>query len=127
MITTVAYSTEALVRAGQGSRMLWALHRALLEEGVLPVTSAHCHLTAALTSDAELLDDFLAGVEVEPLTAEVIVAARALTASSASATPEERLLVELVSRRQAAVISSKVRSLVEVARRAEVPLVSWGI
>jgi hypothetical protein len=108
----LVYGVGALRAAARGERMLWALHRAALVHGLVPVVPA---LTVAESFRVEVRGDrlsaLLAGSEVEsvsPSQARRIgeLAARADTVDLAAAS-----VAETADRRHLAVIASRQNAL----------------
>ncbi|HLH45832.1 MAG TPA: hypothetical protein VKV25_01660, partial [Acidimicrobiales bacterium] len=86
----LVYGVGALRAAARGDRVVWALHRAALAEGIVPVVPAPVVFEGFRTeARADRLQALLAGTEVEALTAEGArragdLAARADTADLAA-------------------------------------------
>nr|MDA8343680.1 hypothetical protein [Actinomycetota bacterium] len=79
----LAYGSAALVGLARGDRRLWALHRAALVRGLIPVTTAGAVADATRQlHDGEPVDDVLAGVEVEVLDRERAVAVGTVAAAA---------------------------------------------
>ena len=104
----LAYGLGALHAAARGDRMMWALHRAALSNGIVPVIPA---VAVAEGYRAEARNDrigeLLAGTEVEPYTGEVArrsgeIAARCDTSDLAAVA-----VVELAERRNCAVVAQR--------------------
>ena len=104
----LAYGLGALHTAARGDRMMWALHRAALSNGIVPVIPA---VAVAEGYHAEARSDrvgeLLAGTEVEPYTGEVArrsgeIAARCDTSDLAAVS-----VVELAERRNCAVVAQR--------------------
>ena len=104
----LAYGLGALHAAARGDRMMWALHRAALSNGIVPVIPA---VAVAEGYRAEARNDrigeLLAGTEVEPYTGEVArrsgeIAARCDTSDLAAVA-----VVELAERRTCAVVAQR--------------------
>ena len=68
---TVVYDAGALIAADRSDRQLWADHRARLELGVVPVTTAPVIAQVSRSYRQAQLRRFLRGCEIEPLDAGV--------------------------------------------------------
>jgi len=104
----LAYGLGALHAAARGDRMMWALHRAALSNGIVPVVPA---VTVAEGYRIEVrrdrIGELLAGTEVEPFVGESArrsgeVAARCDTSDLSSIA-----LVELAERCNFAVVTQQ--------------------
>jgi hypothetical protein len=104
----LAYGLGALHAAARGDRMMWALHRAALSNGIVPVTPAVA-VAEGYRAEArsDRIGELLAGTEVEPYTGEVArrsgeIAARCDTSDLAAVA-----VVELAERRNCAVVAQR--------------------
>lgn len=104
----LVYGLGALHAAARGDRMMWALHRAALSNGIVPVVPA---VTVAEGYRTEIrrdrIGELLAGTEVEPFIGESArrsgeVAARCDTSDLSSVA-----VVELAERRNFAVVTQQ--------------------
>ncbi len=112
----LAYGSAALVGLARGDRRLWALHRAALVRGLIPVTTAGAVADATRQlHDGEPVDDVLAGVEVEVLDRERAVAVGTVAAAAGTDDLAGAALVELASRRNVAAVAERSHRLAEVA------------
>jgi hypothetical protein len=104
----LAYGLGALHAAARGDRMMWALHRAALSNGIVPVTPAVAVAESFRTEARnDRIGELLAGTEVEPYTGEVArrsgeIAARCDTSDLAAVA-----VVELAERRNCAVVAQR--------------------
>lgn len=104
----LAYGLGALHAAARGDRMMWALHRAALSNGIVPVIPAVA-VAEGYRAEArsDRIGELLAGTEVEPYTGDVArrsgeIAARCDTSDLAAVA-----LVELAERRNCAVVAQR--------------------
>lgn len=108
----LVYGVGALRAAAHGDRMVWALHRAALSYGVVPVVTVGAVAEAYRTvGRGDRLDAFLAGTEVEPLARESAQATGELAARAGTADLVAVSTAEAATRRNAAVINSRQASL----------------
>lgn len=68
---SVVYDAGALVAADRSERALWADHRARLELGLVPATTAPVVAQVSRSGRQAQLRRFLRGCDVEPLSVEV--------------------------------------------------------
>jgi hypothetical protein len=112
----IAFGTGALVAAARGDRRVWALHRAALAHGLVPVVPAQVLVEAARTAGTSTaFEHFVSGTEVEVLDRE-----RARTvASVAEQVGTDGLagvaVVELAARRRLAVVSDRPHRAAEAS------------
>ena len=110
--TGLVYGVGALRAAARGDRRLWALHRAALAHGIVPVVPAGVVAEGFRTeARGDRLDDLLGGSEIELLSAEGArrmgeLAARAQTTDLAAVS-----VAEAAARRNGAVIAARQQSL----------------
>jgi hypothetical protein len=104
----LAYGLGALHAAARGDRMMWALHRAALSNGIVPVIPALAVAEGFRTeARSDRIGELLAGTEVEAYTGEVArrsgeIAARCDTSDLAAVA-----VVELAERRNCAVVAQR--------------------
>jgi hypothetical protein len=66
--TALIYGAGALRAGAQGDRLIWALHRAALRNGLVPIVSVGALADASRTEENhELLEELIRGCEVEIL------------------------------------------------------------
>ena len=112
----LAYGAAAIVGLARGDRRLWALHRAALVRGLIPVTAAEAVAEAARTlHDGDPIEGVLAGLEVEVLDLERAVAVGAAAAAAGTDDLAGAALVELAARRNVAAVAERSHRLAEVA------------
>jgi hypothetical protein len=108
----IVYGAGALRAAAHGDRMVWALHRAALANGIVPVVPVAA-IAEAFRTEArnDRLEALLAGVEVELLEED---GARRVGELAARADTTDLVAVataEAAARRHAAVVSSRQNAL----------------
>ena len=110
--TGLVYGVGALRAAARGDRLVWAVHRAALMNGVVPVVPALV-VSEGFRTEArgDRLEALLAGSEIERFTADEArrdgeLAARADTADLVAVS-----VAEAASRRNGAVIASRQAAL----------------
>ena len=124
----VVYGVGALRAAAHGDRMVWALHRAALTYGVVPVVTVGAVAEAYRTvGRGDRLDALLAGTEVEPLAREGAQSTGELAARTGTADLVAVSTAEAAARRNAAVISSRQASLRAAAAVLGHDLVQYGV
>jgi hypothetical protein len=104
----LAYGVGALHAAARGDRVVWALHRAALSNGIVPVVPAVAVAEGYRTeARGDRLAEFLDGTEVEPFVGE---AARRTGELAARCDTDELAvvaLIELADRRNCAVVAQR--------------------
>lgn len=106
------YGVGALRAAGRGDRTMWAVHRAALVHGIVPVVPAFVVAEGFRTeAHGDRLASLLSGTEVEEVSAERArrmgeLAARADTTDLAAVA-----VVETADRRNSAVVASRQASM----------------
>ena len=104
----LVYGIGALHAAARGDRMMWALHRAALSNGIVPVVPA---LTVAegFRSEArsDRIGELLAGTEVEPFTGDAARRAGEIAARCDTSDVGVVAVVELAERRNCAVVAQR--------------------
>ena len=124
----LAYGLGALHAAARGDRMIWALHRAALSNGIVPVIPAVAVAEGYRTEGrSDRIGELLAGTEVEPYTGEVArrsgeIAARCDTSDLAAVA-----VVELAERRNCAVVAQRQPVLRTAATLLGHELVLYGV
>lgn len=110
--TGLVYGVGALRAAARGDRKLWALHRAALVHGIVPVVPAAVVAEGFRTeARSERLEDLLGGSEIELLSGDGArrvgeLAARIQTTDLAAVT-----VAEAADRRNGAVVATRQQSL----------------
>ena len=108
----LVYGVGALRAAAKGDRMVWALHRAALRVGVVPIVTVGAVAEAYRTeSRSDRLEAFLAGTEVEKLDGVVSRRIGELASRSGTADLVAASTAEVAARRNAAVVNSRQAAL----------------
>ncbi|MDA8309523.1 MAG: twitching motility protein PilT [Actinomycetota bacterium] len=124
----IVYGAGALRAAAHGDRMMWALHRAALTHGVVPVVTVGAVAEAYRTEPrGDRLDALLAGAEIEPLGrggAQRIgeLAKRAGTADLLAVST-----AETAARRNAAIVNTRQAALRAAITALGHDLVQYGV
>ncbi len=104
----LVYGLGALHAAARGDRMMWALHRAALSNGIVPVVPA---ITAAegyrTEGRQDRVSELLAGTEVEPFTADTARRSGEIAARCDTSDLSAIAVVEVAERRNCAVVSQR--------------------
>jgi len=108
----VVYGVGALRAAARGDRVVWAVHRAALAHGIVPVVPVAAIAEAFRTeARGDRLEALLAGVEVETLGEEGARRAGELAARADTTDLVAAATAETAVRRNAAVVSSRQNAL----------------
>jgi len=104
----LVYGVGALHAAARGDRMMWALHRAALSNGIVPLISAVAVAEGYRTEArndrvAELLD----GTHIEAFSGEAAKRSGELAARCDTSELEVIAVVELADRRNCAVVAQR--------------------
>ena len=103
---TTVYDTGVLIAADRNDRHVWAEHRARLEAGLVPVTTAPVVSQASRSPRQAQLRRFLRGCDVVAFDATQSHAVGALLAKSATADVVDAHLAVTAARTSAVVITS---------------------
>lgn len=104
----VVYGVGALRAAARGDRMVWALHRAALSYGIVPVVTVGAVAEAFRTEPrADRLDALLSGTEVEHLGREAAQRIGELAGRAGTGDLVAVSTAELAARRNAAVVGTR--------------------
>jgi hypothetical protein len=123
----LVYGVGGLRAAARGDRMVWALHRAALVNGIVPVVPSGAVAEAFRTeARGDRLDSLLAGAVIEALTPEEARRVGELAARADTADLVAVSTAEAASRRNCAVVASRQNSLRTVAGLLGQDLVLYG-
>ncbi|MDA8294750.1 MAG: hypothetical protein M0040_10420 [Actinomycetota bacterium] len=112
----MAFGTGALVAAARGDRRVWALHRAALAHGLVPVVPVHALAEAArAVGSATDFERFTVGTEVEVLDRERARVIGSLAEQAGTDSLAGVAVVELAARRLLAVVSDRPHRAAEVS------------
>ncbi len=104
----LAYGVGALHAAARGDRMMWALHRAALSNGIVPVIPAVAVAEGFRTeARGDRITELLDGTEVEPFSAEAARRSGELAARCDTDEMAVIAVVELADRRNCAVVAQR--------------------
>lgn len=124
----LVYGVGALRAAARGDRIVWALHRAALSNGLVPVVPVEVIAEGFRTeARSDRLESFLAGTEVEPLSDD---RARRSGELAARADTSDLLAVgvaEIAERRHCAVVASRQTALRTAAELLGHDLVLYAV
>ena len=108
----IVYGVGALRAAAHGDRMVWALHRAALAYGIVPVVTVGAVAEAYRTeSRGDRLDAFLGGTEVETFGREAAQRTGELAARAGTADLVAVSTAEAAARHNAAVVNTRQAAL----------------
>ncbi|MDY7104886.1 MAG: twitching motility protein PilT [Actinomycetota bacterium] len=121
---SVVYDAGALIAAERSDRVVWADHRARLEAGVMPATTAPVAAQVSRSSQQVQLRRFLRGCDVLPFTPGDAHEVGRLLARAATADVVDAHVVLVASRRARPILTSDPHDLTmlsqELAARPEV-------
>jgi len=124
----IVYGAGALRAAAHGDRMLWALHRAALTYGIVPVVAVGAVAEAYRTEPrGDRLDALLAGAEVEPLGREGAQRTGELAARAGTADLVAVSTAETAARRNAAIVNTRQAALRAATSVLGHDLVQYGV
>jgi hypothetical protein len=108
----LVYGVGALRAAARGDRMVWAVHRAALANGIIPVVPVAAIAEAYRTeARGDRLGELLAGAEVEGLDDEGARRAGELAARADTADLVAVATAQVAARRNCAVVASRQAAL----------------
>jgi hypothetical protein len=114
----LVYGVGALHAAARGDRMIWALHRAALSNGIVPVIPAVAVAEGYRTElRADRIDQFLAGTQIEPFNGESARRTGDLAARCDTTDMAALAVVELADRGNLAVVAQRQTVLREAANQ----------
>ena len=124
----VVYGVGALRAAAHGDRMMWALHRAALTYGGIPVVTVGAVAEAYRTlARGDRLDALLAGAEVEPLGREGAQRTGELASRAGTADLVAVSTAETAARRNAAIVNTRQAALRAATALLGHDLVQYGV
>ena len=104
----LVYGLGALHAAARGDRMMWALHRAALSNGIVPVVPAVTVAEGYRTeARSDRIAELLAGTEVEPFDGEAARRSGRDGCPLRHLRPERVAVVEVADRRNCAVVAQR--------------------
>jgi len=124
----LAYGLGALHAAARGDRMMWALHRAALSNGIVPVVPAVAVAEGYRTeARRDRIGELLAGTEVEPFTGESARRSGEIAARCDTSDLSTVAVVELAERRNCALVTQQKPVLRAVAAALGYELVLYAV
>jgi hypothetical protein len=113
----LVYGVGALRAAARGDRMFWAVHRAALAHGIVPVVPVSVIAEGFRTeARADRLQDLLDGTEVEVMVPEQARRVGELAVKASTADLLAASVAETAARRNCAVIAARQNALATAAR-----------
>jgi hypothetical protein len=124
----LVYGVGALHAAARGDRMMWALHRAALSNGIVPVIPAVAVAEGYRTeARSDRIDELLEGTEIEPFAGEAARRSGELAARCDTSELEVMAVVELAERRNFAVVAQRQPVLRNAAAQLGHDLVLYAV
>jgi hypothetical protein len=104
----LVYGVGALHAAARGDRMMWALHRAALSNGIVPVIPAVAVAEGYRTeARGDRIGELLDGTEIEPFSGEAARRSGELAARCDTTEMAVISVVEVAERRNCAVVAQR--------------------
>ena len=124
----LVYGAAALTAAARGDRLFWALHKAALVRGLIPVAPA-CVVADAVRAAGgpDPLSEVLEGTEVEPLDDAQAIRLGMLAAAAGADNLATVAMVEMAARRNLAAVSERSSRLGEIAAALDHDLIMHAI
>ncbi len=124
----LVYGAAALSAASKDDRLLWALHRAALVRGLVPVVPAMAVAEAMRTIDErDTLADLLVGTQVESLDVDRAERLGVLAASAGTDNLATVAVVESASRLNHAAVTGRSPRLANLATKLDHQLILHAI
>jgi hypothetical protein len=124
----LVYGVGALVAAARDDRLLWALHKASLVRGLIPVAPVNAVAAAVRTADgSDRLANVLAGIEIEPLGNDRAIELGILAAKAGADDMVTVATVEVAARRNLAAVSERSSRLGEIAAALDHDLILHSV
>jgi len=112
----LVYGVGALRAAARGDRAFWAVHRAALAHGIVPVVPVSVIAEGFRTeARADRIQDLLDGVEIEPMGPEGARRVGELAVKASTTDLIAASVAETAARRNCAVIASRQNALSNAA------------
>jgi hypothetical protein len=116
---TTAYDAGVLIGAAAGQRRLWAEHRARLESGRLPITTAPVVAQVSRSPRQVQLRLFLRGCDLRPMRADDAHPVGALLAAAGMSDVVDAHLVHVSSGSATTILTSDVADITGLADAVE--------
>lgn len=124
----LVYGVGALRAAARGDRGMWALHRAALTYGIVPVVPVVAIAEAFRTEPrGDRIEALLSGAEIEPFRAEGAHRVGDLAARAGSADLVAVATTEVAVRHNAAVVNTRQAAMRTAAELLGHELVQYGV
>jgi hypothetical protein len=124
----LVYGVGALHAAARGDRMMWALHRAALSNGIVPLIPAVAVAEGFRTeARSDRILELLDGTEVEPFTAEAARRTGELAVRCDTSEMAAMAVIELADRRNCAVVAQRQTVLRNAATQLGHDLVLYAV
>ena len=124
----LVYGVGALHAAARGDRMMWALHRAALSNGIVPLIPAVAVAEGFRTeARSDRILELLDGTEVEPFTAEAARRSGELAVRCDTSEMAVMAVIELADRRNCAVVAQRQTVLRNAATQLGHELVLYAV
>jgi len=124
---TVVYDAGALIAADRSNRQFWADHRARLERGVVPLTTAPVVAQVSRSGQQVQLRRLLRGCEVVPFTSGIAHEVGALARRSHSNDVIDVHVVLLAARARAGVVTSDTADIQRISGALPEPIAVFGV
>ena len=124
----LVYGVGALHAAARGDRMMWALHRAALSNGIVPLIPAVAVPEGFRTeARSDRIVELLDGTEVEPFTSEAARRTGELAVRCDTSELAVMAVIELADRRNCAVVAQRQAALRNAATQLGHELVLYAV
>lgn len=124
----LVYGIAALRAASKDDRLLWALHRAALVRGLVPVVPALVVAEAVRTvEERDALGEVLMGTDIEPLDVDRAERLGKLAASTGTDNLATVAVVESASRLNHAVVTGRSPRLADLATELDHQLILHAV
>jgi hypothetical protein len=124
----LVYGVGALHAAARGDRMMWALHRAALSNGIVPLIPAVAVAEGFRTeARSDRILELLDGTEVESFTAEAARRSGELAVRCDTSEMAVMAVIELADRRNCAVVAQRQTVLRNAATQLGHELVLYAV
>jgi hypothetical protein len=124
----LVYGVGALHAAARGDRMMWALHRAALSNGIVPLIPAVAVAEGFRTeARSDRILELLDGTEVEPFTSEAARRTGELAVRCDTSELAVMAVIELADRRNCAVVAQRQAALRNAATQLGHELVLYAV
>jgi hypothetical protein len=124
----LVYGVGALHAAARGDRMMWALHRAALSNGIVPLIPAVAVAEGFRTeARSDRITELLDGTEVEPFTSDAARRSGELAVRCDTSELAVMAVIELADRRNCAVVAQRQAVLRNAALQLGHELVLYAV